>query len=226
MKKILIGFLICVAGLQGCSNSQDEKSGGEMMDTLFQAAEQNNNKGVQQLIEEGVDVNAQDGEGRTALMIATYGNHVDLAKQLIDAGADVNIRDNMKNSPFLYAGAEGYMEMLKLTIAGGADPSIVNRYGGTALIPAAERGHVDIVKLLLEETDVDVNHVNNLGWTALMEAVILNNGSEKQQKIIQILIEHGADVNIPDKDGVTPLQHAKIKGFKEIEKILIAADVN
>lgn len=226
MKKILIGFLICVAGLQGCSNSQDEKSGGEMMDTLFQAVEQNNNKGVQQLIEEGVDVNAQDGEGRTALMIATYGNHVDVAKQLIDAGADVNIRDNMKNSPFLYAGAEGYMEMLKLTIAGGADPSIVNRYGGTALIPAAERGHVDIVKLLLEETDVDVNHVNNLGWTALMEAVILNNGNEKQQKIIQILIEHGAEVNIPDKDGVTPLQHAKIKGFKEIEKILIAADVN
>jgi ankyrin repeat protein len=79
------------------------------------------------------------------------------------------------------------------------------------------------VKELLTNTEIDVNHVNNLGWTALMEAIILNNGNETQQQTVQLLIEYGADVNIPDKENVTPLQHAREKGFKEIEKILLKA---
>lgn len=105
----------------------------------------------------------------------------------------------------------------------GLDPTITNRYGGTALIPASEHGYVDVIKELLSRTEVDVNHVNNLGWTALLEAIILNNGNETQQQVIQLLIEDGADVNIPDKEGVTPLQHAKEHGFKEIEDILLKA---
>jgi uncharacterized protein len=129
----------------------------------------------------------------------------------------------MKNNPFLYAGAEGYIDILKLTIKASADPSITNRYGGTALIPASEHGYVDIIKVLLTNTDTDVNHVNNLGWTALLEAIILNNGDEKQQQTVQLLIDYGADVNIPDKNNVTPLHHAREKGFKEIEQILLKA---
>jgi ankyrin repeat protein len=129
----------------------------------------------------------------------------------------------MKNNPFLYACAEGFIEILKLTIAAGADPAITNRYGGTALIPASEHGYVDVVKELLTNTEIDVNYVNNLGWTALMEAIILNNGNETQQQTVQLLIEHGADVNIPDKENVTPLQHAREKAFKEIEEILLKA---
>jgi ankyrin repeat protein len=91
------------------------------------------------------------------------------------------------------------------------------------LIPASEHGYVDVVKELLTNTEIDVNHVNNLGWTALMEAIILNNGNETQQQTVQLLIEHGADVNIPDKENVTPLQHAREKDFKEIEEILLKA---
>lgn len=223
MRRLLLAVLVFVVVLQGCSKKQVNKEEDGQMNSLFIAAEQGDLQAVKQLIDTGVDVNAQDDKGRTALMIATYARNVDVAKALIEAGADVNLQDDMKNSPFLYAGAEGYMEILKLTIAAGADPTVVNRYGGTALIPAAERGHVETVKLLLEETTVDVNHVNNLGWTALMEAVILNDGNEKQQEIITILIEHGADVTIPDSDGVTPLQHAKAKGFVEIEKLLLEA---
>lgn len=156
-------------------------------------------------------------------MIATYNNDVETAKVLIKAGADVNIKDDMKNNPFLYAGAEGYIDILKLTIEAGADPAITNRYGGTALIPASEHGYVDVIKELLTHTDIDVNHVNNLGWTALLEAIISNDGDDKQQQTVQLLIEHDADVNIPDNNKVTPLQHAREKGFKEIEKILLKA---
>ena len=111
------------------------------------------------------------------------------AKTLLKAGADVNIQDDMKNNPFLYAGAEGYLDILKLTIEAGADPTITNRYGGTALIPASEHGYLDVIKELLTSTDIDVNHVNNLGWTALMEAIILNNGNQVQQETVQLLID-------------------------------------
>ncbi|MEH7014554.1 ankyrin repeat domain-containing protein [Neobacillus niacini] len=226
---IVIG---CIFILQGCVSDtvrepikQEQESKGEvdMEEQLIQAANRKDTGTIRRLLEEGVDINIQDSEGRTSTMIATYNNDEETAKILIDAGADVNIQDDMKNNPFLYAGAEGYINILKLVIKAGADPSITNRYGGTALIPASEHGYVDVIKELLTNTDIDINHVNNLGWTALLEAIILNNGDEKQQKTVQLLIDHGADVNIPDHNNMTPLQHAREKGFKEIENILLKA---
>lgn len=79
------------------------------------------------------------------------------------------------------------------------------------------------MKYLLEHTDMDVNHVNNLGWTALLEAIILSNGGPTHQRIIEILLQHGADINLADKDGVTPLQHARQRGYQEIIEILEGA---
>ena len=201
-------------------------NGGEdetMNKQLFVAVEAKDFDAVRELLEESVDINAQDEQGRTAVMNATYANDVDMVKLLVDAGADVDIQDDMLNNPFLYAGAEGYLDILKLMIAAGADPTITNRYGGVALIPASEHGYIEVVEELLTHTKTDVNHVNNLGWTALLEAIILNDGSEKQQQTIRLLIEHGADVSLADKDGVTPLAHAREKGFKEIEAILLEA---
>ncbi|MDM5212287.1 ankyrin repeat domain-containing protein [Peribacillus sp. NJ4] len=222
-------FIGCLFFLQGCVldnerelNKQEKETGKGMNEQLIQAAERKDTETVRRLIEQGADINTQDSEGRTATMIATYINDVETAKILIEAGADVNIQDNMENNPFLYAGAEGFKDILKLTIEAGADPTITNRYGGTALIPASEHGYVDIIKELVT-TDMDINHVNDLGWTALLEAIILNNGDGNQQQTVQLLIDHGADVNIPDKNNVTPLQHARKKGFKEIEQILLKA---
>lgn len=219
--------------LQGCnSNNSDELTQparereivSERMDEqLLQSVEREETDAVSNLIREGADINAQDSKQRTATMIATYNNDVATAKVLIEAGADVNIQDDMLNNPFLYAGAEGYIEILKLTIQAGADPTITNRYGGTALIPASEHGYVEVVNELLTNTDIDVNHINDLGWTALLEAIILGDGSKRQQQTIQLLIEHGADVNIPDNNKVTPLKHAKERGFKDMEDILLNA---
>lgn len=221
MWKWLAVVIGCILLLQGCVSL--DKGGEAVNEKLFQAVKRGETDTVIRLIKEGVNINAQDSSGQTATMIATYNNDVTTAKVLIDEGADVNIQDDMKNNPFLYAGAEGYIDILKLTIKAGADPTITNRYGGTALIPAAEHGYVDVIKELLTNTDTDVNHVNNLGWTALLEAIILNDGDEKQQQTVQLLIDYGADVNIPDKNNVTPLQHARKKGFKEIEQILLKA---
>lgn len=226
---IVIGTIFilhgCVSVNDGNTNKQENEIKGEidMEEQLIQAVKGKEADTVRRLIEEGVDINTQDSEGRTSTMIATYNNDAETAKILIVAGADVNIQDDMKNNPFLYAGAEGYIEILKLSIEAGADPSITNRYGGTALIPASEHGYVDVIKELLTNTDIEINHINDLGWTALLEAIILNNGDEKQQQTVQLLIDHGADVNIPDHNNVTPLQHARKKGFKEIENILLKA---
>jgi uncharacterized protein len=190
---------------------------------LIQAAEAGDTTAVGQLLQAGADINGTDDRGRTPVMAATHGNKPAAVQALIEAGADINLRDQRLDNPFLYAGAEGLLDILRLTIAAGADTRLTNRFGGTALIPAAERGHVEIVQELLTRTDVDVNHINNLGWTALLEAVILGDGGDRHQQIVQLLVDHGADVHIADKDGVTPLAHARARGFIEIERILIAA---
>jgi ankyrin repeat protein len=97
---------------------------------------------------------------------------------------------------------------------GRANLGDTNRYGGVVLIPASHHGHPETVRILLE-TDIDVDHVNNLGWTALIEAVILGDGGPVYQEIVGLLVDAGA-TNIPDGDGKTPLQHARDCGFDAI----------
>ena len=177
---------------------------------------------IRQLLSDGAEKEARDSSGATALLVATRANQVRAAQTLIEAGADVNAKDNISDSAYLYAGARGHQEILKLALAHGADLKSTNRYGGTALIPAAERGHVQTVRTLID-AGVNVDHVNNLGWTALLEAIILGSGGEQHQQIVDALLTAGADPNLADREGVTPLAHARSKGYREIENRLRAA---
>jgi hypothetical protein len=190
--------------------------------SLHGAAENNDVAAIKKLLAEGAEIDARDGSGVTALLVATHGNRVEAAKALIEAGADVNAKDKIDDSPYLYAGARGHLEILKMTLRHGADLKSTNRYGGTALIPASERGHVETVRTLIE-AGTDVDHVNNLKWTALLEAIILGNGGPRHRQIVELLVKAGADVNLADGDGVTPLQHARSAGYRDIEKTLVAA---
>lgn len=190
---------------------------------LLQAAQRGDREAALKLLQEGADINARDAQGRTPVMIATYQHNTEMVRELIQAGADINIRDYNKENPLLHAGAQGWLDILTLAIEAHADTSLTNRFGGISIIPASERGHVEVVRELLTRTDINVNHINNLGWTALLEAIVLSDGGQAHQHIVQLLIDHGADVNIPDKDGVTPLQHTRKRGFTEIERILLQA---
>lgn len=189
-------------------------------ENIVELVKQNNIEGVKKALKEGANVNTRDKDKRSLLLLATLGKQIKMAMLLTENGADVNLQDNILDSPFLYAGASGQTELVKLFLANGARFDIFNRYNGSALIPACERGHVETVRLLANTKNYPINHINRLGWTGLMEAIVLGDGSEKYQQIIQILKDAGADMTIPDSNGVTPLQHARSHGFTAIAKIL------
>ncbi|UFM64967.1 ankyrin repeat domain-containing protein [Paracoccus sp. MA] len=212
---ILFAFLLGASAGSGAAGTLHEAA-------LFRAAAEGDAALIREFLARGAPVDPRDAEGRTPLLVATHANRVEAARALIEAGADVNARDAIHDSPYLYAGARGHLEILELTLAHGADLSSTNRFGGTALIPAAERGHVGTVRRLIE-AGVDVDHVNRLGWTALLEAILLGDGGPRQQQIVDLLIAAGADVNLPDGEGISPLAHARRMGFAAIAARLAEA---
>ena len=207
-----------------CSASAGVGDGGSPVppEALLRAAEKGDAVTVSELLRQGAAVDARDSAGNTSLLLATDGNHVAAARALIEAGANVNLQNRQLDSAYLLAGARGYLEILRLTLENGADLKSTNRYDGTALIPACERGHVEVVKTLLQ-AGVDPNHVNRLGWTGLLEAILLSDGGPRHQAIVRLLIDGGADVNLADGNGVTPLQHARERKQDAIAKMLVAA---
>jgi ankyrin repeat protein len=186
---------------------------------LISASEKGEVETVKSLLKKGVYIHAQDKEGICAIVAAAYKNHLEIVDLLIAAGADVNMKDNSLQSAYLISTSYGYTELLKKTLKAGADVHATDSYNGTGLIRAADRGYVEIIRELLK-TDVRVNHINKIGWTALLEAIILGDGGEQHTEVVRLLIDAGADVNLPDKDGTTPLAHAKNKNFTDIIKIL------
>jgi ankyrin repeat protein len=186
-------FIILTMTLTGWAVAQTSP---ERDHALIAAAERGEIVVVRQLVAQGARINARDHRGRTALLLATQRNHVEVARFLIREGADVNARDLIQDTPFLYAGAQGRTEILRLTL--------------------------ETVKVLLA-TGINVDHVNNLGWTALMEAVILGDGGPAHTEIVRLLVAAKANASIPDRDGVTPLEHARRRGYDAMVQILQSA---
>jgi ankyrin repeat protein len=218
---LLYCLVLNVLILAGCSSKQaDIKTEKMNSKTLFEAIKTRDVISVTTLLKENPSLEIKNKDGETPLMRAVYDNNNEIAALLINAGANVNAQDDMLNSPFLYAGAEGNLEVVKLALQHGANFGVYNRYGGSALIPAAEKGHLEVVKLLVNTRNFPIDHINNLRWTALLEAVLLSDGGPVHVNIVKALIDGGCNVNIGDKYGVTPLAHAKKLGYTEMIKIL------
>jgi ankyrin repeat protein len=189
---------------------------------LLQAAEHGDVPTLKRLIAAGASLDPVDAAKRTPLLMAVEKNQFETAAMLIAAGANINAQAANMDTPWLQAGALGRSDMLRLMIPKGPDFSLRNRFGGNALIPACERGHVEAVGVLLK-TSIDVNHVNKLGWTCLLEIVILGDGGPHHVKVATLVLAAGANPNIADKDGVSPLTHAKRKGQHEVATLIEAA---
>jgi ankyrin repeat protein len=168
-------------------------------------------------------LNARDGYGRTPLMVAAYAKRIDAATALIVAGADLDALDSDRYDVVTIASVANDVTMLKLILASGAKAGqMTSPYDGTALIAAAHLGHVEVVRTLIA-AGAPLDHVNNLNWTALIESIVLGDGGPNHIACLTALVDAGADVNIADGNGVTPLRLAQRHGYDEMVRILKAA---
>lgn len=186
---------------------------------LLRAAERGDADAVAVALRAGADIEARDARRRTALLLASTFDRVEVARLLVAMGADPDALDDRHDTPWLVTGVTGSVAMLETLLPAHPDLTIRNRYGGLSPIPAGERGHVDYIRRVVQ-TGVDIDHVNDLGWTAMLEAIVLGDGSDDYVEIVRILLAAGADRSIADKDGVTPLQHAERRGYDEIAALL------
>ena len=214
----LVLAVAVLLGMGSMASSQQQNSGRDML----AAAARGDAEGLKRLIAAGAPLDPVDAQKQTPLLVAVQNNHLAAAIVLIEAGSNINAQATNKDSPWLLAGARGRTEMLRRMISKGPDFSLRNRYGGNALIPACHYAHVDTVKLLMT-TKIDVNHVNDLGWTCLLEIVILGDGGPDHVEIARLVLAAGANPNIADRDGVSPLAHARRKGQTAVARVLTEA---
>ena len=186
---------------------------------LLAAAQRGDATAAALAVRAGANLETRDQRGRTPLLLAVTEDRLAVARLLVHLGANPDALDDQHDTPWLVTGVTGSVDMLEVLLPAGPDLKIRNRFGGTSLIPASERGHVAYVRRVVR-TDIEINHVNNLGWTALLEAVILGDGSRRYRQIVSTLLDAGADPKIADRQGVTALQHAEQRGQRAVARIL------
>jgi uncharacterized protein len=168
----------------------------------------------------GGTLEARDAHGRTPLHVATFARRHTAIAALIAAGADTAALDNDRYDAVTIAAVADDEATLRLLLARGASAKLVtSRYDGTALIAAAHLGQDGIVRQLIA-AGAPLDHVNNLHWTALIEAIVLGNGGPRHQATVRALIDAGADTRITDRHGRTPLQLARERGYAEMVRML------
>jgi len=187
---------------------------------LHEAAARGSVNDISRLVQDGDALNSTDANGRTPLHVAAFRGQGDAASALIAAGADPGLLDKQRYDAVTIVAVRGDLPTLKSLLAAGASPKLVTSiYDGTALIAAAHLGHDGIVRELIR-AGAPLDHVNNLGWTALIEAVVLGDGGPRYVETVRALVLSGADRSIADRRGVTPLQHARSRGFGLIAALL------
>ena len=171
----------------------------------------------------GAALNARDGNGRTPLHTATFARHPEAVRLLIRAGARHDLLDADRYDAVTIAAVADDEATLAALLASGASARLTTSvYDGTALIAAAHLGHDGVVRQLIA-AGAPLDHINNLHWTAAIEAVVLGDGGQRHQATLQALVQAGANLTLTDRHGQTPLQLARSRGSTAMVKLLEAA---
>ncbi len=187
---------------------------------LHAAAAAGNVAEIERLVAAGANREARDGNGRTPLHVAAYRKQYEAARVLMKRGANPNALDAQRYDIVTIAAVADDVPMLKVALEGGTSAkNVTSPYNGTALIAAAHLGHVEVVKVLIA-AGAPLEHVNNLGWTALIESIVLGDGGKRHTETLRALIEAGANPNLADGRGTRPLALARGRGYKEMAAIL------
>jgi uncharacterized protein len=187
---------------------------------LHAAAARGDITDIEARIAAGENTEAVDARRRTPLHVAVYQKQHDAARALMRLGADPNKLDIDRYDIITIAAVAKDLPMLKVALEGGGDPKAVTSiYDGTALIAAAHLGHAEVVRTLIA-AHAPLDHVNNLQWTALIESIVLGDGGNNHTETLRALVEAGANVNIPDGSGATPLKLARSRGYRDMVAIL------
>ena len=156
------------------------------------------------LNEKGIQVNATQPDGATALAFAVYHDNVETVKRLLDAGADPNIANDYGVTPLILASENRSATMVETLLIGGADPNAAMWSGETLLMTAARTGFSEAMQMLLDH-GADINAQDpRRGQSALMWAI-----SFGYPDMARLLIERGADINartIRLNDDFQPLE--------------------
>ena len=187
---------------------------------IFAAASRGDAAEIARLSTAGADTRARDGNARTPLHVAAFAAHRDAMRALVKAGADPNALDGDRYDIVTIAAVANDLPTLKTALEVGCSAkNITSRYDGTALIAAAHLGHVEVVRELIR-AGAPLDHVNNLGWTALIESIVLGDGGPRHTATLEALVAAGANVNLADRGGATPLALARSRGYREMIGLL------
>lgn len=187
---------------------------------LHAAAHAGDTSTIERLIAAGAEPNVRNELDRTPLHVATFARQAQAIRTLAKAGATLELLDAERYDPVTIAAvANDELTLSMLLSLGASAKQVTSRYDGTALIAAAHLGHHGVVKQLIA-AGAPLDHVNNLHWTALIEAVVLGDGGMRHIETVRALVSAGADTQLSDRSGRTPLQLAKANGYREIIEIL------
>ncbi|XP_037660984.1 fibronectin type 3 and ankyrin repeat domains protein 1 isoform X3 [Choloepus didactylus] len=164
-----------------------------------------------------VKVDVPDKFGFTALMVAAQKGYTRLVKILVSNGTDVNLKNGSGKDSLMLACYAGHLDVVKYLRRHGASWETRDLGGCTALHWAADGGHCSVIDWMIKDgCEVDVVDAGS-GWTPLMRVSAVS-GS---QKVASLLIEAGADVNMKDRDGKTPLMVAVLNNHEELVQLLL-----
>ncbi len=218
----LCAFLPLSAGFAQVGPSQSEVA---QFGALHAAAHRGDLVRLAAALAGGAPVNGRDGHGRTPLHVAAFARQREAIRRLAAAGVDLGALENDRYDAVTIASVADDEETLKVLLALGASAKLTtSRYDGTALIAAAHLGHDGVVRQLIA-AGAPLDHVNNLHWTAAIEAVVLGDGGPRHQATLRALVDAGANLKLSDRSGQTPLQLARSRGYEAMVRILEAAPV-